>query len=278
MPRLRFSYLFPGDWIEILGGKSWLGKLGIAAVIFNLLFAIDNCSNELHDIINQKQFKTGHLGYLAWLLVSAWLAQWRAKSLMRGSLYVNPSPRNSCAAIVFFLSPSRCADRHKTLAENLPPADVIAGYDKDPWQQCLRAVNRHLTEWSADTLERIVVIMSCGAKGSCSQFSDFQQTIHRLAPTRKLVIESAPDASEGIDFEDATALSKCLAEVYAYLERKGIPDRGVIVDITGGQKPCSAVGCAASLEENRRFQYVSTITGEVRVYDLDFLAKTPGTQ
>jgi hypothetical protein len=63
---------------------------------------------------------------------------------------------------------------------------------------------------------------------------------------------------QGINFEDFDDLSESLEYLIKYLKKRGAVECDMAVDITGGQKPCSAVGASMSFNRDIKAQYVQT--------------------
>jgi hypothetical protein len=59
---------------------------------------------------------------------------------------------------------------------------------------------------------------------------------------------------QGVDFEDPKELVDAVEAAHDLLRARGIPSYDILIDVTGGQKPCTVAGAVVSLAEGRRFQ------------------------
>ncbi|MCB9944506.1 MAG: hypothetical protein H6851_12920 [Geminicoccaceae bacterium] len=75
---------------------------------------------------------------------------------------------------------------------------------------------------------------------------------------------------EGIDFENVDDVFGCIVGEIEYLRRtRKCTEKEIVMDATGGQKPCSiAVGYVTLRSPDLLFQYV-TNDGEVKNYNVD---------
>ena len=153
--------------------------------------------------------------------------------------------------------------------------------EKLTWFMPMRAIeDQVITPPVSDTV-RVVVIASADEKkgervipGTRHEVADFERLVARMCGDLKVQIEVI--GTEGVPFEDMEALSKAVNAAKESI-RSRAPERAdrrpIVIDITGGQKPCSAVGAALSFARHECIQYVSTTDGKVTMYDLGYAPK-----
>lgn len=61
----------------------------------------------------------------------------------------------------------------------------------------------------------------------------------------------------GIDFNDVERLTHATDDAHYLLEKAGLRQRDILIDVTGGQKTNSIAGAAVALAEGRTIQYVA---------------------
>lgn len=120
-----------------------------------------------------------------------------------------------------------------------------------------------------------------GMQGSIRSAGHFSQTVKHLAgrldcqvevvETKALSRGSGTNWQEGVNLEDADALVKVLQDAFAWLGERRVRRRDIVVDITGGNKLCAAIGAAVSLDERSRLEYMSPANFELCVYDLEYV-------
>jgi hypothetical protein len=114
-------------------------------------------------------------------------------------------------------------------------------------------------------------------RGTSRAAGHFRETVEllakRIGADLDVIARVSPEYEKGVPFENAAELVAILQEAFRYAARKGIRRSDVLVDITSGNALCSAVGAAVSMDENQRFQYVSTVTGEVIPYDVEYVVR-----
>lgn len=77
------------------------------------------------------------------------------------------------------------------------------------------------------------------------------------------------DSSYGWNFENFDDLSGAFWELLNEFKRKGYPEKEIMIDITGGQKPNSVVGASMTFNRKIKSQYVQTNDPwEIISYDL----------
>ena len=185
-------------------------------------------------------------------------------------------------ALAIFLSPVRQdADLAERLSAHTGPDDLRELRTRKkflgPWRMALEATAHHL-RGPNHLLERIMVLTS---PETAPLFPVFEKLIRNLTPELRLRIEHIANFNDGayaagIDFHDPRLLESVIEHVYGYYRRAGIPERDVLIDITGGFKTTSVVGAIVALKESRRIQYVEFLESEstfkMRFFDLGYSA------
>ncbi|MFN3479889.1 MAG: hypothetical protein ACK415_05840 [Thermodesulfovibrionales bacterium] len=134
-------------------------------------------------------------------------------------------------------------------------------FNNKPWEMPIIAIKHHIP-----TLEFLYVFTSSGENGSSKLMPVFTKVINSLFP--KIKVKEFTEG--GIDFENVREVFGRVEELYQDLKEKGVADKEVIIDITGGQKPNTIAGAMATLAFGRKFQYVSTIYKTVNSYDIAY--------
>jgi len=153
------------------------------------------------------------------------------------------------------------------LAESKDQLELIDfSHSLRSWRMPLEAIAHHLPE-----LRHVIVIPS-------ADVSDARPGTFRCAERFKELLKTLPDVADvevvihpqkGVDYEKMEALDAALNDVIEHLlHDKGLTKRQVVIDITGGQGTCSAVGALRALDEDLRFEYVSTADYHLREYDV----------
>ena len=127
------------------------------------------------------------------------------------------------------------------------------------WEMLVRAIKEH-----EETVEIVIIIPS---KESDNQFDAFKELILRVLKNKQnlKIYKKSP-----VDFENIEQIHETIENIYKKLKNEGYRERDIVVDITGGQKPVSIAGAASTvIYPDRYFQYVSTKTKEVKVYNMD---------
>lgn len=145
------------------------------------------------------------------------------------------------------------------------------------WHQILRAIKRH-----AEALDVLYLIGSADqvdgktgkiTKGSHSQLEMLSDLLGRYF--KKDPVFSGREIfvirhnKEGVDFENVDALRHAARIGIEKFLEKGLVNRDIAIDITGGQKATSIAGAAITLEnDDIVFQYVQTSSPfDVKFYD-----------
>ncbi len=127
------------------------------------------------------------------------------------------------------------------------------------WEMPLRAIKEH-----EETVERVIIIPS---RESDTQFDAFKELISNILKDK---INLKIQKHNPVDFENIEQIHETIENIYKKLKNEGYRERDIVVDITGGQKPVSIAGAASTvIYPDRYFQYVSTKTKEVKVYNMD---------
>lgn len=175
-------------------------------------------------------------------------------------------------ALVIFLSPMTPRDR--ALVEQLPTRGADIEEDatrcefQGPWRMPVEAIAFHRPR-----LTHVVVIPSAdgGAVGGPPETG----TVHEMDTFRSMIKALTADrvavlASDAVDFEDVTSLVAAVERAYALLADAGIGSADILVDVTGGSKLATTAGAIVSLDEGRRYQYVSRRDYRVRAFDVRY--------
>lgn len=323
--RLRWEYLFNGEILEILRHRTWFDKLQIFTVTLLFLSSIHLLTTE---VAGSVRHGTANWWILAGSLASAvlllLLLQHFAKGLLRGMVFVNRNPRKDCQVLIVFLSPpDKLGEKKFTEGyAQLGMANIDEFrdyYETCSWRQPILAIHLHLTKYSPNRLQCILVIPSkddpelenkkrealhkhgipagdpealaklvkadhtlamqiAKLRGSVKVVHHFGRTVQTLASKLGKHVDVVSGSSlgarweHGVHYEDAEGLAGILQAAFHHLvvEKKFKP-ADILIDITSGTALCSAIGAAVSLDENQRFQYVSTITGKVIPYDVEYV-------
>src|SRR5262245_19221775 len=135
------------------------------------------------------------------------------------------------------------------------------------WQQRFRAIVPRVQN---ATLQRLQLIGSPGGRGSFEQLRLCQQVLAHYLPQVEIVPEPAP-----VDFEDFNALVRCMQRIIQGEKRRGMSERDIIIDVTGGIKTASIAGASITFNSQVMFQYVQTQPPyEVYAYDVLYQAST----
>jgi len=126
------------------------------------------------------------------------------------------------------------------------------------WEIPLRAVAYHLK-----SVERLVVVPS---DISHAQAGDFVGLARKFFPHLSIRIWTP------VNFEDIREIQRELEKIYETLRNEGIEEEEIVVDVTSGTKPVSIAGASATVTRtNRYFQYISTRTREVSVFNMELV-------
>jgi len=169
------------------------------------------------------------------------------------------APPDKKRALILFLSDLRNEESVKKVIENLKTGKAsLKNFDLnrfERWRMPYEAISYHLPK-----LENVVVITS---NRSSPQFSTFKELVRTVFP-KDLNVEERKLKS----FESVKEIFKEIDSIYKDLKNRGIKERDVIIDVTGGQKTNSIAAAFMTLYYDREFQYVSTQNYEVKSYDV----------
>jgi len=130
------------------------------------------------------------------------------------------------------------------------------------WEMPYRAIQYHQSK-----LEALYVIPSPESLG---QYRLFEKLVKKEFP------ELALHCMHAVDFEEIKPVFAEVNRTYEQIKKVckensiNIREKEIVLDVTGGQKVTSIVGAISSLRYERRFEYVSTNTKEVRMYDIEY--------
>lgn len=197
------------------------------------------------------------------LLLIVGLAAVSMRRLPELAPHIDENLSRPARGMVMFLSPTKLAEKpgHYTEAD-------IAG-KRDSWEMPYRAIKQH---WNRATLEAVVVIPSAdsGGKedGTWRLLDLFRRFIADATGMPEESIVNLPEHRHGVDFESARDLWQAVEDAMALLRARGIEDKDIVIDITGGQKLPAMMGGVASLGGGARIQYVSTRDHRILEYDV----------
>jgi hypothetical protein len=189
----------------------------------------------------------------------------------RGKIEVISEPPHQVKALAIFLSVlSMQEDAQKRQLEAIENALsdktlLQTTIEKMSWNMPLIAIKYH-----RDTLQHLYIFTSSGNNPSSALMTTFESVIKTLFPT----IEIVEFTKDGIDFENVKEVFEKVEEFYQEMKKKGLADKDIIIDITGGQKTNSIAAAMATLSIGRKFQYVSTRDKKVLAYDIGYFGKS----
>ncbi len=250
--------------IKALAGELVNWKSLVAAVLIAVIFGWipDGLTGLIYNITKSSNFVAGVQITTATIILL--LIFFYARSQAKVQLLYRVEPINKdmkrFKALVIFLSSVK--------EELMPECRKISSMEdfkliKKPlaWEMPLIALREHI-----ESLEILVVMSS---KESHAQINEFKELAKRIFPTVERLEILTPNP---VNFENIEKIQESLEEVYKGLEGKGLKESDILIDITGGQKPVSIAGASTTvIYPNRYFQYVSTNTKEVRIYNMNIL-------
>jgi hypothetical protein len=151
------------------------------------------------------------------------------------------------------------AQKKSQKGESKPPRALWS------WEMALRAIHHHL-----GPLKAVTVVCSTD---SILQFELFRTLLcrYKLLPEVKLwLLAREADRTElfdcterfigggGWSFEQFDTLSRALADLLDIYRARGVPERQIMIDLTGGQKVNSVVAAAVTFNRRIKNQYVQT--------------------
>lgn len=264
-----------GRVVESFFGKrnvSWYA-LGYAAL---LLLAIGWIPDGIADLFNCQWRECSwpaclECSYkiLVSLLIIAFF-RWRILQAMKYqvNIAVNPTSPQPVQVLGLFLSPVAATPKEqeeefaaiRTAIENKSLVPFF--FDRKRWEMPLKAIDYHKSR-----VKKVLLFTSSGAHGTSTMSGDFRKVVQFLYPAI-LVEEIKPG---GMNFEDVEEVFKAVENFFLRNEQENVKESDMLVDITGGQKTNSIAAAIATLATGRNFQYISTETKEVRVFDVRYM-------
>lgn len=129
------------------------------------------------------------------------------------------------------------------------------------WHQLLRGLTPH---------KKLQAVYLIGSKdtpkipGSWHDLNNAENLIRKYFPAIEIEKLKQP-----VDFEDFDEIIKFVTEAISEIKKRGISEKDIIVDVTGGQKTTSIAGAVVTMNRKVTFQYVQTIPDyQVLAYDV----------
>lgn len=137
-----------------------------------------------------------------------------------------------------------------------------------PWEMILRGLNQHWNTiagatfiCSEDSIKQVHLIVNICSKYKFPRLPRFYLLVKDTIAGYDLVPLSAPCSEvqfKGIDFEDFDELAVALEVMIHRLREESYTEKDIMIDITGGQKPTSAVAASVTFNRSIKAQYVRT--------------------
>lgn len=252
------------------GVSNW----AIVLWILGIALSVNLASSALYDALQGRHHWGQAFAVLLLLLFVVpllWKGKWAFEHVC--PVYIVDEEPKKCAALILFLSPNK---------DNLGPiqGDIAEPRLRErftgPWRMPVEAVAYHVGK-----LRHVIVIPSGDSPGKedgtyriAHQFEDL---IVRLAAGSRLEVVQVgqinPAWAEGVPFEKANDWLSAVRAAFDWLHQRGLRDRDIVVDITGGPKIATVAGAAVTIGEARRFQYVNTLDYTVLSFDLKYEAR-----
>lgn len=133
------------------------------------------------------------------------------------------------------------------------------------WEMALRGIAHHVP-----TLKSVTIVCSNESLLQLDLFLTLLSRYETLNTVRRKLLANdggrgrvidctpRPENVTGWDFEQFDVLSNGLADLLEYFRRERIPDKHIMVDLTGGQKVTSVVAAAITFNRHLKNQYVQT--------------------
>jgi len=154
------------------------------------------------------------------------------------------------------------------------------------WEMPLRAIRHHLGRLESVTLicSRESIRQASLFVSICKKYDNFNDLGFFLFSGREdrdglLPLTDSLDIRDykGFNFENFDELSTAMWDLINEFKKKGYPEKEIMIDITGGQKPTSITGAAITFNREIEAQYVQTNTPwEVRGYDVWLVSPDTG--
>jgi hypothetical protein len=204
---------------------------------------------------------------LGWL----WRLAGKAEAQLRPRVIPDRSPE-PVPALILYLSAVKSPeelDRLEAALSRLSDPDAFRReFGQSSWRMPIEAIAYHLP-----ALRHVLVISSSRADGNRHQVRTFKSLVARVFPGANLRVRDIADMDStyepGLDFNLVHKLADATNDAYARLRGEGLAAKDILIDITGGSKPCTIAGGAVALAEGRRIQYVSS-DYKVLVYDVTY--------
>jgi len=184
------------------------------------------------------------------------------------NIAVKPSSPQPVQVLGLFLSPVAATQKEQVeeLAVIRDAVDnrslVPEFFDRKRWEMPLKAIEYHKSR-----VKKVLLFTSSGANGTSAMSGDFRKVVQFFYPAIR--VEEIKQG--GMDFEDVEEVFKVVEDFFGRNEKENVTESDMLVDITGGQKPNSIAAAIATLATGRNFQYISTETKEVRVFDVRYM-------
>lgn len=146
------------------------------------------------------------------------------------------------------------------------------------WEMPLRALLHHSQVLQSVTLvcSPQSILQACAFVDICRQYDLLANSSFSLLASYKGIVRVVPiddaqklEAYGGFSFESFDELSHAFWILLEDFKKKGCPEKEIMVDITGGQKPASVVGAVMTFNREIKAQYVQTNRPwEVITYDV----------
>ncbi|MCF8382794.1 MAG: hypothetical protein K9G39_04250 [Chlorobium sp.] len=264
-----------GRVVESFFGKrnvSWYA-LGYAAL---LLLAIGWIPDGIADLFNCQWRGCGwpvclECSYkilISFLIIAFF--RWRILQAMRYqvTIAVNPSSPQPVQVLGLFLSPVATTAKEQedavaAITKSINEKSLaLEFFDGKKWEMPLKAISYHKSR-----LKKVLLFTSSGAHGTSAMSGDFRKVVQFFYPA----IQVDEIKSGGMNFEDVEEVFKAVENFFLRNEKENVKESDMLVDITGGQKTNSIAAAIATLATGRNFQYISTETKDVRVFDVRYM-------
>lgn len=183
-------------------------------------------------------------------------------------IVVQPDKPQIVEVLGLFLSPLAATEKEQedelsairnAIADRSLDADFFNG---KRWEVSLKAIDYHKSR-----LKQIFLFTSSGIRGTSAVSEDFRNVVEFLYP--EIVVEEI--TPKGMNFEDIEKVFNAVEDFFLLNEKKRVKESDMLIDITGGQKTNSIAAAIATLATGRNFQYISTESKDVRVFDVRYL-------
>ncbi|MBU0567264.1 hypothetical protein KJ693_06480 [bacterium] len=152
-----------------------------------------------------------------------------------------------------------------SLEKDIESLDAFDKKARWNWQQLLRGLTPH-----KEDLQTVYLIGSKDGQipGSWHDLDNVENLIKRYFSEAEIKKLDSP-----VDFEDFDEIMTAVIKAISWTKEKGISDKDIVVDITGGQKTASIAGAVVTMNKKVTFQYVQTsFPCQVLAYDVRALS------